>query len=141
MKDEIKEKLIIILKLFKDKPQFLIKFLLENNAFTENFLLSIYESQELDKLKNLEDNDEVEEDIFSNIPHFKDILSMNNYFKKIVSNEELIEEDNIYEKINRDLEQRMIDQLKEAIEEERYEDASILRDRMKELNINFKKFF
>jgi len=133
------DNLIILLKLFKNKPQYLIKFLLENNAFTEDFLTKAFNSTELNRLrtKNEDEDEKNEDDIFSEIPHFKTISSMNEYFRNIINKEDIKEEDNIYEKLNKDLEKNMVEKLKEAIKSENYEEAAVLRDRMKELNIKF----
>jgi DnaJ-domain-containing protein 1 len=139
MNDEIRDNLIILLKLFKNKPQYLIKFLLENNAFGEDFLRKVFDSTELNRLRTLNEDEEEEndKDLFSEIPHFKTIDDMNQYFKNIISSGDSLEEDNIYEKINEDLKKTLVKQLRKAIEEERYEDAADLRDRMKSLNIPF----
>ena len=138
MDNEIKENLIILLKIFKDKPQYLIKFLLENNAFTEDFLTNIFNSEELNRLKNLE-IEECNEDLILELPHFKKISDMNSYLKKIVNNTELSsKQENIYDRITKELKTKLVQNLKEAVEKEDYEEAAKLRDRMKELNIDFK---
>lgn len=139
MDEKIKNNLIILLKLFKNKPQYLIKFFLNNNAFTEQFLTKVFNSNELNKLKNTEKEDlEDSEDIFSELPHFKSINDMNKYFMNIINTPCDIKEDNIYEKINKDLEKNLKKQLRESIKSEDYEKAAELRDRMEDLNIKFK---
>jgi protein-arginine kinase activator protein McsA len=139
MNDEIRDNLIIILKLFKNKPQYLIKFLLENNAFNEDFLRKVFDSVELNRLRTLneDEEEECEEDLFGDIPHFKSIDDMNQYFKNIISNGYSLDEDNIYEKLNVELRNTLVTQLRKAIAEERYEDAADIRDRMHQLNIPF----
>lgn len=142
MDNEIKDNLIILLKLFKDKPQYLIKFFLEHNSFTEEFLTKVFNSIELNRIRtdNYSENDKCLNDIFSEIPHFKSIKSMNDYFNAIILNEKKnLKKENIYEKLNKDLEKSLYDQLEESIKNENFEEASIIRDRMIELNIKFKK--
>jgi len=140
MNDKIIENLTVILKLFQNKPQYLIKFLLENNVFKEEFLKKVFNSTELNRLRTFNESEEEssEEDLFSQIPHFKNINSMNEYFKNIID-EDTSENDieQIYEKLNKDLEENLLSQLKVAIEKENYEEAAVLRDRMNDLNINF----
>jgi len=140
MNDKIIENLIILLKLFQNKPQYLIKFLLENNSFTEDFLKNVFNSTELNRLRtfNEDENDSCDEDIFSQIPHFKNIDSMNDYFKNLIDENNTSEDmEKIYEKLNKDLEKGLLEQLNNAIETENYEEAASLRDRMKDLNIDF----
>ena len=139
MKEDIKKNLVILLKLFKDKPQFLINFLLNNNAFTEEFLLNVVESEKLNNF-NSSEKENKEYDIFSEIPHFKNIKNMHEYLNSLIKenlNEE--NEDLIFEKINKDLKDSLIQKLENAIKEEDYLEAARVRDRLKELNINYKK--
>lgn len=139
MDNEIRDNLIIILKLFKDKPQYLIKFLLENNAFTEDFLTSVFNSTELNRLRTFNEKEENESnsDMFLKLPQFRNISDMNKYFKNIIKEDEDFDEENIYENLNKELEKTLIDQLRTALKQENYEAAASLRDRMKDLNIKF----
>lgn len=140
MSDNIYENLVTLLKLFKDKPQYLVKFLLENNAFTEEFLKKVFDSTELKRINTLKDSDVSEKDIFSQLPHFKDITSMNNYFSSIINGKNKpAKSENIYDLINKNLREKIIKDLDDAIENENYLLAASIRDRMKELNIRYKK--
>ncbi len=66
MEDKFNEKLVILLSLFKDRPNHLAKFLIENSAFSKTFLNRLSKSNlELDE-------------------SFTDINSMNDSFNSIL---------------------------------------------------------
>jgi hypothetical protein len=112
--------LISLLKLFKNRPYHLSKYLLDNDAFTEDFLNKIKIS---DKLSNI-----------SNIKYsFKDINQMEDFYDSLL-------ESNNYNNNNydyNDLETSLNNKLEKLITEEKYEEAAVLRDFM--INKNIKK--
>jgi hypothetical protein len=112
--------LISLLKLFKNRPYHLSKYLLDNDAFTEDFLNKIKIS---DKLSNI-----------SNIKYsFKDINQMEDFY------DSLLESNNNYNNnyYYNDLETSLNNKLEKLITEEKYEEAAVLRDFM--INKNIKK--
>ena len=111
--------LISLLKLFKNRPYHLSKYLLDNDAFTEDFLNKIKVS---DKLSNISDTKYF----------FKDINQMEEFY------DSLIESNHNSNNYNySDLEASLNDKLKKLITEEKYEEAAVLRDFM--INKNIKK--
>jgi dsDNA-specific endonuclease/ATPase MutS2 len=113
--------LISLLKLFKNRPYHLSKYLLDNDAFTEDFLNKIKVS---DRLSNISDTKYF----------FKDINQMEEFFDSLI-------ESNNYNNSNNynysDLETSLNNKLKKLITEEKYEEAAVLRDFM--INKNIKK--
>ncbi len=120
--DELYQKLVTLLKLFKNRPYHLAKYLMENSALNEEFKNILLKS---DKLK------EVKDEISNNLPaiHFDDISKMHEYFKS------LTEVSSTHEELSIDLNKKLIQLLKE----EKYEDAARLRDYMISKNIKRNK--
>lgn len=109
---------IKLIKLFKNNPHFLTKFLLTNYAFDKKFVKTIENSEFLSKLKR--------KDYSLN---FKNFDEMNKYFMNIV---------NSSVSDIKESEKKFNDTLMNLINEEKYEDASKLRDYMKKNNIKIK---
>lgn len=107
----LENNLIILLRMFKNRPHHLAKFLLENEAFRTDFLKKVENNKNLEKLNQ----SEIGEDHF----YFTSISEMKSYFATLI-------EDNIS-----DLEEIQIDlhkNLLKAIEDEDYEEAARIRD-------------
>ena len=106
--------------MFRNKPHLLTKYLLENNAMDSKFM---------DKLiGNLPLMME------SNEPHFLTINDMNDYYNRFAEYNPEISGEKSVEEIEKELNRRLND----AIENERYEEASKIRDYMKKNN--YRKF-
>ena len=109
---------IKLMKLFKNKPHYLTKFLLNNYAFDDKFIATITNSDFLSKIKR-KDYD----------LNFKSFDDMNMYFLNIVNsnvtNIKVAEKD-------------FNDSLKKLLDEENYEEASKLRDYMRKNKIDIK---
>jgi hypothetical protein len=123
MNDEnLYRNLVLLIKLFKNRPYHLAKYLIENSAFTEDFIIAVSDSV---KLKNID----IDKPDDSKLPiiYFTDINKMNDYYNS------LTEENNgkSKEEIERDLNDRLV----QFINDERYEDAARLRDYMNRNNI------
>lgn len=121
--DELYHNLVTLLRTFKNRPYHLAKYLIENSALNSEFKKNILNS---DKIKELQDKIEQEG---SNLPaiQFNDIGSMKDYFNSL---SQLSEKEDTKE-LTKELNQKMIDLLKE----ENYEEAAKLRDYMIRKNI------
>lgn len=107
------KKFVNLLRLFKNKPYHLAKFLIENDAINNDFF------EKIQKSEKLQDCDDIE-----NI-NFNDINEMNNYYLSIIDM-------NSYDgKTKEDLEKELNEKLDHFIKSEEYESAAYLRDYMK----------
>ena len=108
-KDEFKNNLVSFLKLFKNRPYHLAKFLIDNSAFCNNFE---------EKISNMNINQR---------NNFKDISEMNEFYDSIldIKKSEKTEEEALIE---------LKDRLNLFIESERFEEAAILRDYINNYN-------
>ena len=119
--EDLYRQLVVLLKMFKNRPYHLAKYLVENSALTDDFIKKIKNSN---KLKELSDEQKT-----LPIPnYFVDITQMENFYnsfiddiKNISNNEEMTKE------INR--------KLNELIKLEKYEEAARVRDYMNRNNI------
>lgn len=106
MNEEFQNNLINFLKLFKNRPYHLAKYLIDNSALTKDFYNKISKS---DKLENNK--------------YFSDITEMNEFYNSILdvkkskkSIEEITKQSN--------------DKMDELIKSEKFEEAAKLRDYM-----------
>lgn len=126
MNEKVYKNLISLLKLFKNRPYHLAKYLVENSAFSEEFLKKLSQNSSLEELS--EDNGE------KNLPVlFTDITKMNDYFNSLIDLK-LLESKSI-----EDLTIILNERLEEYIKNEKYEDAANLRDYMFSKGIKRKK--
>jgi hypothetical protein len=114
--NKFERNLILLLKIFNDRPNHLSKFLIDNNSFTPEFIELVLNSDKLNGIKDVE-NEEVD---------FSDFSEMNEYFKKLIDQT----------KGKENLSVEMNNRLFELIKSEDYESAAKLRDYMKKKNIN-----
>lgn len=123
--DRIYRNLISILKLFQNRPYHLAKYLIENEAFTEEFLNKILNNK---KLNNLNEDDDSKNQLqaiyFIDISHMKDYLNS-------------LTDDSIDNTIDDEI--KLNQKLEIFLKEEKYEDAARIRDYMKKNNIQIKK--
>lgn len=110
--DKIYHNLVKLLKLFQNRPNHLAKYLVDNMAFNDIFLKLLMESEKLNDLEP------------SNLPIFKDIEEMNDYYN--VFDENYKSKKRNPSKIKEDLSKK----LEECIRLEKYEDAIRIRDYM-----------
>lgn len=115
-KDEKYNKLAFLISLFKDKPHFLAKYLIDNSAINENFTDRLIKNEKLNKIYNGE-------------------IEINSTFNTITKMEEyynsLIEED----KDKQELTIELNNKLSKYIKSEKFEAAAKLRDYMNRNNI------
>lgn len=106
--------LISLLKIFKNRPYHLSKYLLEHDALTDGFLKKLVNSDKLNK--------------------FSDENYINSYFTNINQMEDfynsLLDEINNYNKDKESLSISLNKRLTQLILEEKYEEAATLRDFM-----------
>lgn len=111
--DDIYKNLVTFLKLFKNRPYHLAKYLIDNNALTDKFQKDIINSQKLSQLDN--ENDDI---------YFKSIAQMDDYFQSLLDVKEL--KSKTIEQIELELNAKLDNLLKN----EKYEEAASLRDYM-----------
>ncbi len=113
--EEFKKNLINLLKLFKDRPYHLAKYLITNSAFNNSFYNKILKS---DKLNSLKDQPTT---------YFYDITEMEDFFNSFIDDiEEIKTNKKNIEKITKEVNEKM----SYLIENEKFEDAAKLRDYM-----------
>lgn len=116
--------LISLMKMFENRPYHLVKYLMANGAFTEQFKNSVSKNNFLDNVK------EDEEDyLASRQIYFVDISQMNDFFNSLFSDVEWTRDST--PNLTKDLNTK----LDNYIREERYEDAIRIRDYMNKMGI------
>lgn len=115
--------LVNLLKMFKNRPHHLAKYLIENSALQTDFADRIKENY---KLKSLSED----ENKYQNI-YFSDIAQMNDFYSSFSDDMKKMNVGKSPEEIANDLNQR----LDGFVKDEKYEDAARLRDYMTKNNI------
>jgi excinuclease UvrABC helicase subunit UvrB len=129
--EELNRSLVLLLKMFKNRPYHLAKYLIDNSALNQDFIKKILKS---DKLKELSD-----ENSSSVVPvYFVDISQMDEFYKSFIDDIKQISKEKSIEDITKDLNEKLND----CIKNEKYEDAARIRDYMlrngiKRINNNF----
>ena len=123
--EQLYRNLIAILKLFKNRPYHLAKYLIENESFNDRFISKLLESDKLNEIGQEESKALVK------AVYFVDISQMTDYFNS------LTEEDFKSKKksINNLTPEQLNQKLEQYLKEERYEDAIRIRDYMVKHNI------
>jgi hypothetical protein len=119
--ENLYKNLVLLIKMFKNRPHHLAKYLIDNSALTENFINAVEENARLKKI-DMSDDD-------SRLPviYFADINQMNEYYNSLTEENKTKSPEEVEKSIN--------EKLKSLIEEERYEDAARLRDYMQKNKI------
>lgn len=121
--EELYRNLVILLKMFKNRPYHLAKYLIENSAFTKEFIKKVSENGKLAELGNEEK---------SKAPvYFLDIGKMNDYYSSLT--DEITNKSSGY--TQEEIESYMNSRLDAFVKEEKYEEAARLRDYMEKNNI------
>jgi hypothetical protein len=124
--DELYQKLVILLKLFKNRPYHLAKYLIDNGAFNKNFLNKISKSTKLEELLDNED------ELNKFLPvYFSNISQMEQFYESLL--EEI--KDLQKSKSTKDICVNLNSKLDELIKSEKFEEAAKLRDYMKKNSI------
>jgi hypothetical protein len=121
--EDLYRNFVILLKMFKNRPFHLAKYLIENSALTEDFIKKVMNSSSLKEL--IDSNDPKQKNLFL------DINQMNKYFNSLTDDIKRIGNSKNPEEIAAALNEK----LETLINEERYEDAARLRDYMIKNNI------
>jgi hypothetical protein len=128
MENDDYNNLVTLLKLFKNRPYHLAKYLVENSALNKKFIDKVLKS---DKLNGLNDGDIKDNKIIN----FTSISQMENFYSS------LIDIKNLESKTKEELAIELNQRLNDLIRNEKYEDAANLRDYMVrkgiKRNINF----
>lgn len=117
--EKLNRNLVLLLKMFKNRPYHLAKYLIDNSALSQEFIKKILNS---DKLKELS-----EEESSSFIPvYFVDISQMDDFYDSLIDEIKQIFKEKSLEEITIDLNEK----LNECIKNENYEEAARIRDYM-----------
>lgn len=123
MNDVKFKSLLNLLKLFKNRPHHLAKYLIDNNALNEEFISDLLSS-------GLENDDVISDDL-----NFKTIDEMEDFYLKLMYYEIHDDEKKSLRKIEQDLNKK----LQQLLAEDKYEDAATLRDYMKRKKIKINR--
>ncbi len=124
--DEKYRNLLVVLKIFQNRPHHLSNFLLENGALTNDFLNKISNSDKLSEIANTGVKD--------NFLHFNSISEMKSYYTSLIDDLDGLGKKKSKEEVAIHLNEK----LQNAIDREDYDEASRIRDYMRINNI--KKF-
>lgn len=114
-RDDFYLKLVNLLKMFKNRPYHLSKYLIDNGALKDEFI---------DKILNSSKLDDFDEDFQKKF--FTDISQMNNYFNQLTDDVKKI----VATKSKSELSKELTLKMKSLLSEEKYEEAAVLRDYM-----------
>jgi hypothetical protein len=129
--EEIYRSLVILLKMFKNRPYHLAKYLVENSALTDEFIKKLKNS---DKLKEISDEEKKSEQRLLPVPvpvYFVDISQMENFYNSFIDDIKQLSKEKSIEEITNELNKKLDD----LIKNEKYEEAARVRDYMNRNNI------
>ena len=127
--EELYRSLVILLKMFKNRPYHLAKYLVENSALTESFIKKLKTSE---KLKEFNEDEKSSEQKLLPVPvYFVDISQMENFYNSFVDDIEQLSKEKGIEEVTIELNKK----LDELIKQEKYEEAARVRDYMTRNNI------
>lgn len=129
--EELYRSLVILLKMFKNRPYHLAKYLVENSALTEEFIRKLKNS---DRLKELNEDEKSSEQKLLPVPvpvYFVDISQMENFYNSFIDDIKQLSKEKSIEEITKELNKK----LDELIIKEKYEEAARVRDYMTRNNI------
>ncbi len=119
--DELYRSLVVLLKMFKNRPYHLAKYMVDNSALSKDFINKLLKS---DKLKELSE-DESEKPSVTPV-YFVDITQMEEFYTSFVDDIKQISKEKSLEELTKELN----DKLDTCIRNEKYEDAARIRDYM-----------
>ena len=128
MNERTQRNLITLLKIFKNRPYHLSKYLLDNDAFNLDFLKKIDKSFKLSEISNKYDNTDLNN-------YFESITQMDDFYSSLLDE---IQELMLKNSNKTDLERELNERLSKLIKEEKYEEAAALRDYMIDMGIKRK---
>ena len=114
--EDLYRNLVILLKMFKNRPYHLAKYLIENSAFNNEFIKKVSENAKLS-----EDENKSKQTVY-----FLDIGNMNDYYNSFTDDIKLLESGkSLFE-----METELNEKLDKLLFDEKYEEAARLRDYM-----------
>lgn len=128
MNERTQRNLITLLKIFKNRPYHLSKYLLDNDAFNSEFLKKVEKSFKLDEISNKQQSHELSS-------NFNSISQMDDFYNSLLDEmQELIVKKTKKSDISKELNKK----LSKLLKDERYEEAAALRDYMTSIGIKRK---
>ena len=116
--ENIQKNLITLMKIFKNRPYHLSKYLLDNSAFTDSFINKIKNSKRLSDLSNYDDKEYPS--------YFPNISQMEDFYNSLLEQVKELSTTKKNEELSKELNEKLI----KLIENEKYEEAAALRDFM-----------
>ena len=117
--EELYKSLVLLLKMFKNRPYHLAKYMVDNSALNEDFIKKILKSDKLKELSDESDN--------SDLPvYFVDISKMDEFYNSFIDDIKQISKEKNIEELSKELNEK----LDTYIKDEKYEEASRIRDYM-----------
>lgn len=118
--EELYKNLVSLLKLFKNRPYHLAKYLIDNSAFNKNFVNKVLKSEKLNEFSE----DKIES--INTSVYFVNISQMEDFYNSLLEEMKDISKVKNAEQIATELNAR----LNELIKNEKYEEAAKIRDYM-----------
>lgn len=122
--EAFKKNMVTLLMIFKDKPNLLVKYILEYDIISSETQRLIIANKELSKRSKEMEMDEYES---LDIPYFKNFKEMKKYYDNIFETKQ----DSLtinYPNLEEPKKETLLRDLKEAIQNEDYEKCSKIRD-------------
>lgn len=120
--EELYRGLVILLKMFKNRPYHLAKYLVENNALTNDFIKKVISSDRLKKI-----TEEPEQKMLPVPIYFIDISKMDSFYNSFIYDQD----EPIYgSKDINEITIELNEKLNNFIKVERFEEAARVRDYM-----------
>ena len=122
--EELYRSLVILLKMFKNRPYHLAKYLVENSALTDDFIKKLKSS---DKLKEISEGEKSEQQKALPSPfYFVDISQMEDFYSSFIDDIKQLSKEKGIEEVTRELNIK----LDKLIKQEKFEEAARVRDYM-----------
>jgi len=118
--EELYKNLVSLLKLFKNRPYHLAKYLIDNSAFNKTFVNKVLKSEKLNEFSE----DKIES--INTSVYFVNISQMEDFYNSLLEEMKDISKVKNAEEISTELNAR----LNELIKNEKYEEAAKIRDYM-----------
>lgn len=118
--EDLYRNLVILLKMFKNRPYHLAKYLIDNYAFNKDFIKKVSENAKLNDIS------EEDEDKLKQPNYFLDISKMNDHYNSFTDEIKLLEKS----KTPLEIEEELNEKLNKLLFDEKYEDAARIRDYM-----------
>jgi hypothetical protein len=126
--EELYKNLVSLLKLFKNRPYHLAKYLIDNSAFNKTFVNKVLKSEKLNEFSE----DKIES--INTSVYFVNISQMEDFYNSLLEEMKDISKVKNAEEIATELNAR----LNELIKNEKYEEAAKIRDYMSKNRIKRK---